>query len=183
MSRIAYFDKYYVALGLEPGAGNAQIKAAYRSLAKRYHPDRSGSESTRSAFIAVNEAYQVLIHRDAYITEAQRRLRNREAKARTTTPPPPDEIRRKAASYADMRFEAFAKTPIYRTAMVLNRMFDYVYIGVGVLMVAAPAIGYFAEFENATRRGEEPEFHVLPMIFGICFLYGLWYFHFRNPDE
>ena len=30
---------YYNLLGVEPGATLAQIKTAYRKLAKRYHPD------------------------------------------------------------------------------------------------------------------------------------------------
>ena len=31
---------YYQALGLPPGADEGQIKSAYRSLARRFHPDR-----------------------------------------------------------------------------------------------------------------------------------------------
>lgn len=32
--------EYYATLELQPGAGFDQIKAAYRSLMKKYHPDR-----------------------------------------------------------------------------------------------------------------------------------------------
>ncbi|MEE8370561.1 MAG: J domain-containing protein [Sphingomonadales bacterium] len=53
--------KAFEALGLEPDASGAEIKASYRNLAKKYHPD-TGEESEKSSrrFQAVLTAYQVL---------------------------------------------------------------------------------------------------------------------------
>ena len=48
----------YRVLGVLRGADPAQIKAAHRRLAKRYHPDASGGDEDR--FLAVQEAYQLL---------------------------------------------------------------------------------------------------------------------------
>jgi len=48
----------YRALGVPRGATAAQIKAAHRSLAKRYHPDASAGDARR--FLLVQEAYRVL---------------------------------------------------------------------------------------------------------------------------
>lgn len=45
----------YTALGLEPGADAAAIDAAYRSLIKLHHPDRSGGDAERAA--EINRAY------------------------------------------------------------------------------------------------------------------------------
>lgn len=50
---------YYDVLGVAPDAGAAEIKRAYRQLAKRYHPDISGGERT-SAFLEVARAFEVL---------------------------------------------------------------------------------------------------------------------------
>jgi curved DNA-binding protein CbpA len=49
----------YRALGVARGATEAEIKAAHRKLAKRYHPD-AGSKSETERFLRVQEAYRVL---------------------------------------------------------------------------------------------------------------------------
>ncbi|MCG6118049.1 MAG: DnaJ domain-containing protein [Aquimonas sp.] len=54
------FKDYYKTLGVEPGASDADIKAAYRRLARKYHPDVSKEAGAEERFKAVNEAYEVL---------------------------------------------------------------------------------------------------------------------------
>jgi molecular chaperone DnaJ len=52
---------YYELLGIQRGADEAAIKAAYRRLAKECHPDRhNGCTQQEARFKAVNEAYDVL---------------------------------------------------------------------------------------------------------------------------
>lgn len=52
---------YYEVLGLEKGADEGTIKKAYRSLAKKYHPDMNpGDAEAEAKFKEVNEAYDVL---------------------------------------------------------------------------------------------------------------------------
>lgn len=52
---------YYEVLGLKKGADEAAIKKAYRSLAKKYHPDMNpGDTQAEAKFKEVNEAYDVL---------------------------------------------------------------------------------------------------------------------------
>jgi DnaJ-class molecular chaperone len=50
---------YYDVLGVSPDAGAAEIKRAYRQLARRYHPDISGDDRG-GAFLEVSRAYEVL---------------------------------------------------------------------------------------------------------------------------
>ena len=51
---------YYQILGVEPDAGEAEIKTAYRRLARKYHPDVSKEAGAEEKFKAVNEAYEAL---------------------------------------------------------------------------------------------------------------------------
>lgn len=51
----------YMLLGLKPGAGRETIKAAYRRLAKQYHPDRNPSVDAARHFIRITEAYHLLM--------------------------------------------------------------------------------------------------------------------------
>lgn len=52
---------YYSRLGVSRDASDADIKSAFRGLAKRYHPDLHPNDpSAEAAFKSVNEAYAVL---------------------------------------------------------------------------------------------------------------------------
>ena len=52
---------YYEVLGVDRSATDAQIKAAYRKLAKKYHPDlKPGDAEAEKKFKEANEAYEIL---------------------------------------------------------------------------------------------------------------------------
>ncbi|MDW7695116.1 DnaJ domain-containing protein [Flammeovirgaceae bacterium SG7u.111] len=52
---------YYKILGVSEGATPVEIKKAYKRLALRYHPDRTGNDTKAGEYFKlVNEAYQVL---------------------------------------------------------------------------------------------------------------------------
>ena len=70
---------YYSILGVMPDAQDIVIKAAYRALAQRYHPDRAGGGSAQdNAYMAeLNEAYAIL-------SDADRRSRYDQSRNQST---------------------------------------------------------------------------------------------------
>ncbi len=53
-------QNYYDILGVSRNATAEEIRAAYRKLAKKYHPDSSGSHEDKERFQRIQEAYMVL---------------------------------------------------------------------------------------------------------------------------
>ena len=82
------FKDYYDILGVEAGAGEAEIKTAYRRLARKYHPDVSKEAGAEERFKAINEAYEVL--RDKEKRAAYDQLKAQGYRPGEEFRPPPD---------------------------------------------------------------------------------------------
>ena len=100
------FPDRYAALGIDPTADQEVIGAAYRALAKKYHPDSGATTGTASAerFAEIQQAYDVLgspesrkrydlelleatqRELDEHLARKQRRITGA---ARAAAPPPP----------------------------------------------------------------------------------------------
>lgn len=119
----------YAILGLPTHATDQEIKRAYRTLVKRYHPDRGSSESSHERIVAINYAYDILSDPkkraqydrgfaniyftpqpqedplEAYKREYKRNRWERETKERE------DKLARKKAIYRVMRWVHFLVLP------------------------------------------------------------------------
>ena len=54
------YKDYYETLGVKRDASDAEIKSAYRKLARKYHPDVNKTKEAEEKFKDINEAYEVL---------------------------------------------------------------------------------------------------------------------------
>ena len=54
------YKDYYETLGIQRNATDAEIKSAYRKLARKYHPDVNKTKEAEEKFKDINEAYEVL---------------------------------------------------------------------------------------------------------------------------
>lgn len=79
---------YYQQLGLNLGASLAEVKANYRRLARRYHPDVNPEDrQAQEKFIAVTEAYKLLVA----VAPRETQLPQQE---KVTTPAKPEPVAR-----------------------------------------------------------------------------------------
>ncbi len=81
------YKDYYEILGVTRGADAAEVKQAYRKLARKYHPDVSKEKNAEARFKEVQEAYEVL--RDSDKRAAYDQL-GREYHSGQQFRPPPD---------------------------------------------------------------------------------------------
>lgn len=56
-------EDHFVTLGISPGAGREEIKQAYRTLSRQYHPDTASArhQNNPEKFIEINKAYHALL--------------------------------------------------------------------------------------------------------------------------
>lgn len=54
------FNPYHV-LGVQRSASIADIKHAYKNLARKYHPDKNNEKDAEDRFIEINKAYDILL--------------------------------------------------------------------------------------------------------------------------
>jgi hypothetical protein len=148
-------------LGLGPGASEQEIKAAYRDLAKVWHPDRFShdprlQQKAQEQLKEINEAYRRLISND-HPPPAARARRDPHAAHHQHTPraadAPPREPR-PAAAHDSPQDAHVAATADERVATRPRR-------SVNRIAVAAPALAFCATFAFVTPRllstGRAPE--------------------------
>lgn len=182
---------YYHILNIPENAHNSDVKAAFRRLAKTEHPDVNHAEGSRQKFIEILEAYQVLSNeqsRNAYDIRRRRgnvrsqMLMKKEADYRVWFEKYQQHVRQEATTASEQQFDEFVKSPLYRTAMVMNKVYDYIFVCIGIFMTFGPFVLWHLSEEPVELR--KPLWTMtFPSVLGISFTYGIYYFLFKNKSN
>lgn len=107
----------------------AEIKTAYRKMARLYHPDVSDDPDAEEKFVEVNEAYEYLLNRRTgkVFSEPQKKdqpptkpLKTQEEWVREQQ----EEARTRARRHAQMKYRAFKNSSYYKNEMSLEIIGD-----------------------------------------------------------
>lgn len=104
---MAHLKKYYQILGIEPTNDKNTIKRAYRKRAMEFHPDKNPSEDAQHQFIAITEAYEILmgLRQNAPTKVSTYKKTAQEARA--------DKIKKAKARYKKMQESEVEKDALY----------------------------------------------------------------------
>lgn len=169
---------YFSILHISDTADLDDVKRAYRNLAKKYHPDKNAAKEAASMFVEINEAYEFLsdptrlkLYKAKKVFAAQAKFnKERDAVYHAWVNQQRDLARRRAESSAHKSYSDFVNSPVYRTAMVVSNVYNYIFVGVGVLMILSP-LHYLTDVgKESLLRIENPTFTILtPSILGVGF--------------
>ncbi|MEP7128150.1 MAG: DnaJ domain-containing protein [Chitinophagales bacterium] len=131
---------YFAVLGIPKDASEMEIKRAYRQKANEYHPAINRSSNSLDNFILVNEAYEILIHKNThaiYLEDYQ-----------TTKDPLQYEVyyywvnaaRTRAAQHAALSDKEFFSTKFYRNTYLYSYPTLIVFMIIGAIMLITPFV-------------------------------------------
>jgi len=155
---------YYKILGIQRDANADQIRRAYRSKAKLYHPDVNKTPNAKILFQLVNEAYQILVN-----PEKKRWYDFKLKYPSTTGMKQPDNRHRtstyasyyKAYTYQQQQKQEEKKSADYKKTLLDNILF-YFLVFAGVMAIVFSAIEMISEqVDMKTASG---------LVFGVWFL-------------
>lgn len=160
---------YYRVLGLSPEASVEDIKKAYRTKARLYHPDINHGPNAKDLFISITEAYDFLIanhekiksDEEAYFQAMDDWKKYRQSRSR-----------RRANAYSRAKYSTFKNTSFYRT----TRIFDgtaiiYGFI-ISIMIIVYTFIGYFYRLHHPIPGLEKPSLFafIMLLLLGVLFL-------------
>lgn len=149
---------YYRILDLNPDCNVDDIKKAYRSKARLFHPDINHSPDAKDKFIGVTEAYEFLLtnyekmrgNDEAFLKAMENWKKYRQTRSR-----------QKARVYAQTSFVRFKNTSFYKTTRIFDATTIISSLLVSVLVLIAAVYGYIFRIHHPIPGIEDPSVGVL----------------------
>lgn len=184
---------YFHVLGLPSGASANDIRKAYRSLVKQYHPDLNKSAGAAEKFIAIHEAYEFLMderrrllhaHAAEQQKSAQAEQQRRDRVYKIWVEYQQDIARQRAEAYANSSFSDLEDSPYFRAFRKVNRWTNVTVVLLFIVIVAIPIWRYIAQQELPEHEQRAGIFFAVPACTGlICLIGGYYYLFVLNVDE
>ena len=126
-------EDYYQILGLNRSATQVEIKAAFRRLAKEFHPDKHGGDpATEALFKEINQAYEILSDIEKKMAYDKRVYLETVQMARSYTTTPPMYTSANPAGYAPRR-RAYASSQLVYSKWTL--MYGKIFVVLLIMLV------------------------------------------------
>lgn len=128
-------EKYYKLLGLNAGASSKDIRKRYRQLAMKYHPDRNSSPDAQAKFIALTEAYEVLLGK----------IQTPEPTPKTKQATQEERMQKARQRYARQAMDEFLENERYFNYLTKGRKWKTIRVGafVGTFLTILIILDYF----------------------------------------
>lgn len=185
---------YFAILELSPNASSDEVKVAFRTLAKKWHPDRNKDPLSTKRFIEISEAYEYLMddnrravhsymltHRNNVDEELARKARIYQEWYEQHA----ERTRARAEKYAHGGFAAFKKSPAYQAAMAVSKLYNYLFLAFCVVVLVAPIVGWHNNSKNLpVDERQSAAILIVPIALGLIFaIFGYYYLFILKTDE
>jgi len=185
---------YFAILELNPKASSEEVKKSFRFLAKKWHPDRNDDPVSAKKFIEITEAYEYLMDDNrrsvhAYmLTRIDKVDEELERKARIYQEwynQHAQRSRERAAEYARGGFKNFSNSPIYKAAMAVNKLYNYLFLAFCIIVILAPIAGWYNNNKELREEDQQSVFVLIfPVALGLIFAgFGYYYLFVLKTDE
>ena len=165
-------------LDVKIGAGQDEIKKAFRKLAVEYHPDVSSKPRTIHKFIEINRAYNYLIDPDAYSRFIRR---HQNISDKNNSYQPTEASFEDSVAYKKRKEDSLPDMPplVAGLARFLEKFYDYIFLSIGLFMIFFPPIVFILDDEiEIIETGPLPL--IVPITIGIAFLSGVFIYMLRH---
>jgi hypothetical protein len=155
---------YFELLGLSVNSSVDEIKKAYRTKARLYHPDINPSPNAKDLFISVTEAYEFLLANHKKIKTDDQAYHEAMEDWRKYRQ---NRSRKRATAYARTSYDSFRNTRFYKTTRIFDGttiIFSFV---ISVMVMVCTVTGYIYRLHHPLPDLDKPSVFTFIMLLSL----------------
>ena len=131
---------YFKILEIPQDASEMEIKRAYRKKSREFHPDINKAPNSLDQFILVNEAYEILIHKNTHEIYLQDFNTNHDPLKYEVYYYWINAARTRAAQHASLSTSEFVNTKFYKNTHLYSYPSLMAFLIIGLILLIAPFV-------------------------------------------